>query len=247
MAYGYGFASVYDLFFSEEERAERAGYYLSLISRNGVDGGILLDLACGTGALTPYYIDRGYDVIAVDVSEDMLSIARSKLGSAGERVLFLCQDMRSLDLYGTVRCAVSSLDSMNHLLTENELLEAFSRVSLFTEPGGVFVFDMNTVEKHRDILGDRSFIFETENTFLTWQNELDPATDEVEMLLDIFTKRKDGAYDRCSETVTERAYPPDSIVHLLKKAGFRHVETYSDLSLAPPKQGDERICFAAIK
>ncbi len=247
MSYNEGFASVYDLFFTEEERRERAAYYLALLAGAGVDGGILLDLGCGTGAMIPYYLRAGFDVIAADISPEMLTLAREKLSTGKDRVLFLCQGMRALDLYGTVKATVASLDAVNHLLTEADLLAAFKRVALFTEPGGVFVFDMNTPFKHRESLGDSTFVFEEAGAYLVWQNELDADTDTVEMFLDIFTRGEDGRYSRSSDTVTERAYPADSVAALLKEAGFDSVSVYGDLTFEAPGQFEERVCFAALR
>lgn len=247
MAYDQLFADVYDRFGDPSDYRARAAYQLGLLRSYGITDGLLLDAACGTGTLTRFYLEAGYDVIAVDGSADMLLRAREKLASFGSRALFVCQQLEELDLYGTVRAAVCSLDSLNHLLTEKALLAAFRRISLFTEPGGVFLFDMNSVYKHRAVLGDNTFVFEDDDAFLVWQNELEPETDVVNMAFDIFTRRPDGSYLRSSEDNAERAYPIGAVRDLLLQAGFHSVNAYADLSLLPPGEREERWCFVAEK
>ena len=242
-----GFAGVYDAFMEDADYRSRADYILRILADGGIRDGILLDLGCGTGTLTALLADAGYDLIAADVSADMLARAREKLAGYGGRILFLLQDMRELDLYGTVRAAVCSLDGMNHLLTESDLLEAFRRVSLFTEPGGLFVFDLNTVYKHREILGDNCFVYENEDSFLVWQNELDPETDTVTMLLDVFEETPDGTYRRDGDEIAERAYPLPVIRSLLEQAGFSAVRFYADGTFEAPGEETARVCAVAVK
>lgn len=247
MSYGQDFSDVYDRFTGNADYAARAAYQFGLLRKYGIGDGILLDLACGTGTLSEYYLNAGFDVIDVDRSADMLMRAREKLGRFGGRVLFLQQDMTALDLYGTVRAAVCSLDAMNHLLCEEELLSAFRRVSLFTEPGGVFLFDMNTAYKHLHVLGNNTFVYEDETAFLVWQNETDPETLTVNMALDIFQLQPDGSYLRSMDEITERAYSVQSVKSLLQQAGFSDVKVYGDIKTSPPAEDEERICYLAIK
>ena len=159
MSYSY-FACVYDLLTENVEYSRRADYICSLLSENGINGGLLLDVACGTGSLCVELSKRGFDVTGIDISGEMLCEAQNKMYESGENILFLRQDMRSLDLYGTVDCAVCTLDSLNHLTSEEDLLRAFKSISLFLEDGGIFIFDMNTPYKHREILADNSFVYE---------------------------------------------------------------------------------------
>ncbi|MBQ7688509.1 MAG: class I SAM-dependent methyltransferase [Clostridia bacterium] len=247
MAYLETFAGIYDAFTDNVSYADRAAFVLELLRDAGISDGILTDLACGTGTMSAYFADVGFDVIAIDASPDMLMRAREKLAAYGEKVLFLCQDMRSLDLYGTVRATVCSLDGINHLLTPEDVLAAFRRVALFTEPGGVFIFDVNTPYKHRQVLENRSFVYENDDCFLVWQNELDAKTDTVDMLLDIFTLQPDGGYLRDCDEITERAYETETLCDLLKQAGFSRVTVYADLQKKAPAPEEERIYFTAIK
>ena len=247
MAYGSAFAAVYDKFTQNTDIKKRADFLHALLCRFGIADGILLDLACGTGMLSEAFIQKGYDVISVDASCAMLNEARNRLVPYEGKALLLEQDMRDLDLFGTIRACVCCLDSVNHLTDAYDVQQVFSRVSLFTEPDGVFLFDVNTVYKHREILGNNTFIYEDEKDFLVWQNEYDPADDTVQMLIDIFTMDDSGRYVRESDEVTERAYEADLLEDMLKKAGFRAVYRFGDLSRETPSETEQRIYFAAIK
>ncbi len=247
MAYEYGFANVYDKFTDPTDLNKRAAYYLRLLEENGAADGLLLDLACGTGRLSEFFIRQGYDVISVDASEDMLARARELLSQYGNRALLLQQDMRKLDLYGTVRACVCALDSVNHLINPEDVQAAFNNVSLFLEPGGVFVFDVNTIYKHKNVLANNTFVFEDDTDYLVWQNEYDDASQTVQMLLDVFSMGPDGRYDRYCDEITERAYAPEQLGQMLLRAGFGSVSIYSDLTKDVPCETDERICIVAKK
>lgn len=247
MAYESAFARVYDKFTVNTGVRQRAEYIASLLQKYGVSGGILLDLACGTGALSEVFIRQGYDLICVDSSEDMLMEAKSRLSPYGNKALLLAQDMRDLDLYGTINACICSLDSVNHLTDPADVARVFEKVSLFTEPGGVFIFDVNTVYKHRHLLADRTFVYEDETDFLVWQNDYDEATDTVQMLIDIFSETEDGSYLRSSDEVTERAYFAEDLQRMLEEAGFSRIYIFGDLLETPPCEEEERIYFAAIK
>ncbi len=241
------FAEVYDEFTQNADYERRAEYIVSLLRRGGITSGLLLDLACGTGTLTTLLAENGYDMIGVDFSEDMLIKARQKLSGVSSDALILCQDMRELDLYGTVKACVCSLDSINHLTDEKDVQRVFDRVSLFTEPGGMFVFDVNTVYKHSQVLADNTFVYENENSFLVWQNDLEADGITVNIYLDIFSEDKDGKYIRDSEEFAEKAYQPQILKKMLEKSGFCDITVYGDLTLLPPSETEERIYFTARK
>ncbi|MBQ6420481.1 MAG: methyltransferase domain-containing protein [Clostridia bacterium] len=247
MGYGAAFAGVYDTFMPDAEYEKRTAYIAGLLARARIRDGIVLDLGCGTGAVTAGLIGRGYDLIGVDLSADMLAAAKERLKAEGLAALLLCQDMRELDLYGTVRATVSTMDCVNHITDRRDLLRVFRKVSLFTEPGGVFIFDANTTYKHREILADETFVLEDDDHLLVWQNFSDRKTDRVDMLLDLFTRCPDGRYLRQTDEITERAYPIETLTDMLKKAGFDTVQVYDDLKLTPPRDTSERICFVAKK
>lgn len=245
MSYGF-FASVYDRLMQEADYEARAEQVCRLLNENGASDGILLDLACGTGTMTQIYAARGYDVIGVDISPDMLMEAQQKKIASGQDILYLCQDMRALDLYGTVNCAVCSLDGLNHLTKLSDLRAALESVSLFTEAGGIFIFDVNTPYKHREVLGNNTFIYDMDDLYCAWQNELLP-DDTVRITLDLFSENPEGAYDRFTESFCERAYSDDVLTELLKDAGFRVLQRYAELSSDAPRVDTQRVVYVAKK
>ncbi len=168
------FARFYDRFTQNVNYPARARYFDAVIQKYNPDAKLLLDLACGTGSLSFELEEYGYDIVAVDNSYEMLSVAAEKRGKLESDVLFLCQEMSELDLFGTIDATVCSLDSINHILDEQELLDVFKKVALFSNRGAVFVFDVNTVYKHRQVLGDNCFVYENGDTeeALRLSNEL---------------------------------------------------------------------------
>lgn len=245
---GYGFFSnVYDTLTENVNYAARADYIADLLAENGITGGILLDLACGTGTLSIEMAKKGFEVIGVDASADMLSAAMNNAYNSEEDILFLCQPMQQLDLYGTINAAICTLDSINHLTDPEDVQATFDKVSLFTEAGGIFIFDINTVFKHRKILGDNTFVYDLDEVYCVWQNTLDVQTDTVQIDLDIFEMLEDGAYERSQESFCERAYPVDTIKTMLTAAGFETLAIYDELTKNEPKEDSERLFIIARK
>ena len=245
---GYSFfSSVYDTLTENVNYAARADYIADLLADNGIKGGILLDLACGTGTLSVEMSKKGFEVIGVDASADMLSVAMNNAYEAERNILFLCQPMQQLDLYGTINAAICTLDSINHLTDEADVQATFDKVSLFTEPGGIFIFDVNTVFKHREILADNTFVYDMDDVYCVWQNSFDSATDTVQIDLDIFEQVDDGVYERMQESFCERAYPLPLLKEMLKKSGFETVAVYDELTREAPKENSERLFIVARK
>ena len=245
---GYGdFSAVYDRLTDNVEYETRAKYIRRLLKQGGVDGGLLLDLACGTGRLSCEMAKLGYEVIGVDLSGEMLSIAQMNAAEQGADILFLCQPMQSLDLFGTVRGTVCTLDSINHLTDSEDVKKTFAGVSLFTEPGGLFVFDVNTPYKHREILANNTFVYDTDEVYCVWQNTLDPATDAVSIDLDIFEQDEDGVYYRTQESFCERAYSAEDLTSWLEEAGFDNIKIYEELTVDAPNAQSQRWFFTARK
>lgn len=240
------FAEYYDSLTSNVSYDETAKYVADILSENGIKKGILLDLACGTGTMSVQMAKRGYEVIGIDNSPEMLSEAREKAYEAEEDILFLCQDMCDIDLYGTVECTICLLDSLNHLESEEELLAAFKGVSLFTVPGGLFIFDVNTQYKHKYVLGNNTFVYDNDDVYCVWQNEYDDKSKTVEIFLDFF-EEENGLYRRSSEYFTECAFSDETIRRLLKEAGFSDVKAYGELSRNAPSETEERIFYVARK
>ncbi len=241
------FADYYDALTANVDYARRADFLLTLFQRLDRRPTLLLDLACGTGGFSFPLDAAGIDVIGVDPSEDMLAQAQEKKYAAGnDRILFLQQRAQELDLFGTVDGAICCLDSVNHFGGLPEVVAAFQKVSLFLEPGRLFIFDVNTLYKHRQVLADHCFCYELEHLFLVWQNSLLENRD-VQVDLDFFLEVEDGLYDRCSETFTEYGFTMEELESALTAAGFSLVAAYDDMQDAPVTEKSQRVTLVARK
>lgn len=242
---GYGdFSAFYDALTADVNYPAWADYLLEVFDRHGGARGQLLDLACGSGSLALELTARGVDVIGVDGSQDMLAVAREKAEDAGAPVLFLCQDMRELDLYGTVDGAVCMLDSLSHVCDTADVGEILRRLGLFIAPDGLLVFDVNTPYKHREVLGDNAFVFEEDEFLCVWRNHFSEAKCEVSMRLDFFLE-ENGVYERYTDEVKERAYSMATWKKLLAEAGFDLLAVYGERSFDAPTADAERWVFVA--
>lgn len=238
------FAEVYDKLTDNIEYKKRADYVSALFDRYGVRGKEpILDLACGTGSLTIELAKLGYDMIGVDSAYAMLSQAQNKKYEENVDVLFLCQDMTELDLYGTISGAVCMLDSLNHLDSAEDVKRTIEKVGLFMEHGGIFIFDVNTIYKHREILGNNTFVYDCDDVYCVWQNSLND-DDSVDISLDIF-EREDGVYYRSGEEFSERAYPIGQYKKWLGDAGFELLHIYDEMSDRELNDRTQRAVFVA--
>ncbi len=221
---------------------EKARYWLDLFARfRCARPQTLLDVACGSGNLTVPLADAGIEMIGVDLSADMLALAQAKRPD----VLFLQQDMRAIELDRTVSGAVCGLDSINHLRRTADVAAVFEGMYQAIEPNGLFVFDVNTPYKHRQVLGDNAFVFEQDSFVCVWQNRLIERTIEVDMWLDFFVEGADGRYDRLSDHVRERAYSETTLRRLLNDAGFEVLVVLDEETDAAPTDTTERWVFVA--
>lgn len=240
------FADFYDSLTDNVEYEKRADYIVNVLEKNfNHDLGLTLDLACGTGTMTMLLKEKGIDVYGVDGSYDMLTVAQQKTMEKGLNILYLCQRMESLDLYGTIDTCICTLDSLNHIVDEKVFTKAIERVSLFMNKDGYFLFDLNTLYKHRKVLANNSFVFETDEVFLAWQNTLQE-NDIVDIDLDFFIKEED-LYERYSESFSERAYSLEFVEKVLNKYNFVVDGVFGDLTTEPPKDNEERIIIIARK
>lgn len=240
------FASYYDRLTKNVGYEKRADYFLELLARFSHEPGLTLDLACGTGSLTIALKKRGVDVYGIDASPEMLSEAQQKAAEEGLSLLFLCQKMQNLDLYGTVDTVLCTLDSINHITKAQDVQRAFERVSLFLDPQGYFVFDVNTPYKHREVLKNNTFVYDTRDVYCVWQNSLQGDGNEVRVTLDFF--ERDGAvYRRSSEEFCERAYEQSELSVMLQRAGLTIEAVYDDLTFFPPEKQSERVVFVTRK
>lgn len=246
--YSDSFAGYYDRFTVDVNYPSRARYFDTILQKYTDNPNLILDLACGTGSLSFELEKLGYDVIGVDGSYEMLNAATEKKADLDSNVLFLCQEMSELDLYGTVSGTICALDSLNHILDMNELSEVFRKVYLFSDPGAIFVFDVNTVYKHSVVLGDNIFIFEDKNTMCVWQNAYNKEDNSVDISLDFFEQTEDkGLWSRASESFSERAYTDEEIRELAKETGFKIVSVFDDDSFLPPRNDSERLIYVLKK
>lgn len=244
-AYG-NFAESYDTLTSDVDYGALAGYYEKIASEFGAKKGILLDLACGTGSLSIELDKLGYDVIGVDLSPEMLSVAMQK---PHDNIEYLCQDMRSLDMYGTIDVTVCALDSINHLESREDILSCFKSVSLFCHPDGLFLFDVNTLKKHREVLANNTFVYDEPGVYCVWQNFYDFEDDSgrVDIYLDIFSENEDGSYLRYSEEFSELALSIEEISDLLSEAGFKILKIYDYMTENDGSEDSEKLLFCCAK
>ena len=242
------FAYYYDGLTDNVDYEKRCDYIRDLLAENGIGEGILLDLACGTGTLSLMFADKGYDVVGVDGSEEMLTQAQEKKMESGADVIFLCQRMEELDLFGTVNACVSTLDSINHVTDAETVREIIRRVSLFMEDKSIFIFDVNTPYKHREILGDNTFVYDMDEVYCVWQN----STDEnllTRVSLDIFEKDEDDeeTYYRYCEEFCERGYDLALLKQWLQENKFEVIGIYEELTKNEVREDTQRAVFVARK
>lgn len=239
------FARVYDTFMDNVPYGEWSEYVAGLLGKYGIADGLVLDLGCGTGSLTELLAEKGYDMIGVDCSEDMLEIAQEKRVESGRDILYLLQDMREFELYGTVRAVVSICDSMNYIMSEEELRQVFLLVNNYLDPGGIFIFDMNTLFKYRELLGDATIAENREACSFIWENTWYEEEQANEYDLTIFEKEENGLFRRYAETHFQKAYEIDTVKRLIQEAGMEFVAVYDAFTEEEPKADSERIYFIA--
>lgn len=241
-------AGCYDEFTTDVGYAAWADYIEAHFRRRGLPGKTVLDLACGTGSLTRELAQRGYEMIGVDLSPEMLAEAAEKNQDVdGIPPIFLCQSMDKLDLYGTIDACVCCLDSVNYVTDPKKLQKAFERVYLFLMPGGVFLFDINTPEKLQGLDG-QVFLDETEDAYCVWRAEYSKRSRICSYFMDIFRlDEESGLWERGEELHRERSYEPQELVEYLTQAGFQDIRQFGNLKMRAPKPGEDRIFFTARK
>lgn len=240
-----GFAAVYDTFMDNVPYEEWCGYLAGLLTENGVKEGLVLDLGCGTGSLTERLADRGYDMIGIDYSEEMLELAMEKKRRSGKDILYLCQDMREFELYGTVRAVVSICDCMNYITEPEDLIQVFRLVNNYLDPHGIFIFDLNTEYKYSELMGDNTIAEDREDSSFIWDNQYDPEERINIYDLSIFVKEEKDLYRKYHETHYQRAYSLQEVKDALKEAGLEFVAAYDAFTKNEPKTDSERIYVIA--
>ena len=267
------FAQVYDLFMDNVPYEAWSEYVIALLKDEKIEDGLVLDLGCGTGKMTRFLAAAGYDMIGIDNSEEMLEIAREyqygpgneadyteemvedtaevedseamDIGESNSNILYLLQDMREFELYGTVRAVVSICDSMNYILEEEDLLQVFKLVNNYLDPKGIFIFDMNTRFKYATLLGETTITENREEGSFIWENYFDEEEDINQYDLTLFIREEDDLYRKYEETHLQRVYDLDRVIALLKEAGMEFVAAYDAFTKEPVKEDSERIYIIA--
>ena len=245
------FASVYDTFMDNVPYGEWAEYIYSLLCDHGVKDGILLDLGCGTGTMTELLAGYGYDMIGVDNSVEMLELAMEKRDRSGHDILYLMQDMREFELYGTVRAAVSVCDSVNYITEADELAGVFRLVNNYLDPGGIFLFDFNTDYKYREVMGDCTIAEDRGECSFIWDNYYYEQEKINEYDLTLFIRDAEHSredvplYRKFRETHYQRGYTLTEICGLIEKAGLVFEAAYDMETKGKPSGKSERILVAA--
>lgn len=234
------FAQIYDKFI-DAPYEDWARYIEEIWEAQGAAPKLVLDLACGTGSLTRILAKKGYDMIGVDISAEMLSVARQK--DAG--ILFLQQDMRNFELYGTVDAIICACDSINYLADPTDLEAVFRHVENYLNPGGLFIFDINTEYKYENILADNAFAHADDDAAYIWDNFYDVDERLNEYAITFFAKRDGGHYCRFEEVHFQRAYSTSEIKAALSHANLEFLAEYGELSFEAPKPDAKRIFFVA--
>ncbi len=254
-----GFARAYDLFMDNVPYGEWSRYLLSLLKEYGAKDGIVLELGCGTGKMTRLLSRAGYDMIGIDNSEEMLQMAREAEYEAKEYpavqaesesredILYLLQDMREFELYGTVKAVVSICDCVNYILEEEELLQVFRLVNNYLDPGGVFIFDLNTLYKYREVLGENVICENREEGSFIWENFYDEKEKLNQYDLTLFLREEESSplYRKYEETHFQRGYELKQVKMLLEQAGMEVLAVYDGYTREPVRDDSQRVTVIA--
>ena len=239
------FAQVYDTFMDNIPYEEWGEYLTGLLEEYGVKNGLVLELGCGTGSMTEILAAKGYDMIGADNSGEMLEIAMEKRDESGHDILYLLQDMREFELYGTVSAVVSVCDSVNYITEEEELEEVFRLVNNYLDPKGIFIFDFNTKYKYQKVLGDRTIAEKRDECSFIWDNYYYEDEEMNEYELTLFIQEKGNLYRKFEEVHLQRAYTLEQMIRLVKKSGLEFVTAYDAFTREQPTDTSKRIYMVA--
>lgn len=252
-----GFARVYETFMDNIPYEKWSGFLTGLLKEYGIaSGSLVCELGCGTGSMTRLLAQAGYDMIGIDLSEEMLDVARYEHPEEESDILYLNQDMREFELFGTVAAVVSVCDSMNYLTSEEELLQVFRLVNNYLDPGGYFIFDMKTEYHYEVLMGNRTIVDNREDCSLIWENFYDKEKHINQYDITIYSKAEfeeeeeageelPPLYERMEESHIQRAYQVGKIVELIKEAGLDFVAVYGDGTKEAPAADSGRVYFVA--
>ena len=238
------FARVYDQFMQDTPYDAWIGYIRRIWAAEGLAPALVLDLACGTGGVTIPLAQAGYDMIGLDLSEEMLMMAREKSWDLELDILYICQDMAAFELYGTVDAAICLCDSVNYLTEEGQLESMLALFHHYLNPGGLFIFDINTPYKYEHILGDHTYADIGDDAAYIWENEYDPKERLNSYGTTFFIRsHEDGRYERFDELHIQRAYSIDEVSAAIAWAGLTLLHVYDELTLDPPQPESQRVFF----
>lgn len=247
MAYE-SFAEVYDLFMDEVPYDEWSENIISILNKNNIKDGLVADLGCGTGQITRRLAKAGYDMTGIDLSYEMLMKAMN-IGSdvdevkSENEILYLCQDMREFELYGTMAAIVSVCDSMNYLTSYDDLVQVLKLCNNYLDPKGIFVFDVNTEYKYSELLSDNVIAENRDNASFIWENEYDVETKNNYYYLTIYAENEDGTYDRFEEEHIQHAFSVDEIKQAVVDAGMELVDILDVATMGEVQEDSERLYF----
>lgn len=233
-------AGCYDIFMEDTPYERWLDYVLNRFDRYGMPGKLVLDLGCGTGTFTQMLSDKGFDMIGVDVSDEMLNKALEKRDETGSDILYLLQDMREFELYGTVGGVVSVCDSINYLLEDEDVVQTFRLVNNYLDPGGIFIFDFNTLYKYRDVIGDTTIAENREDYSFIWDNFFHEEERINEYEVTIFS-REGELFRKSVETHFQRGYTVDEMKRFVEEAGMILLEAKDADTEGEPTDKSERI------
>ena len=239
-----GFAYVYDEYMDNIPYEEWEQYLSELLRENNINPGCTIaDLGCGTGTVTRMLDKEGYDILGIDLSEDMLTIASEKTYEAEQQILYSCQDMRDFELPYKVDALVSIGDSMNYITTNDDLCDVFKCVKKCLEDGGVFIFDLKTVHFFRDVLADNTYAENREDSAFIWDNYYDAESANNEYELAVFVRNEDGAFDRFEEQHYQHGFTENEVREAVTKAGLTIRNVYDAFTHNPPAANSERLYY----
>ena len=238
-------AASYDRLTNDVDYGAIVTFYHQILEREGVKPRTAVDLACGTGSVALLLAQKGYAVTGVDMSEEMLTVAFQRAMEQERQPMFVCQMLQQLHLPRGVDLAVCALDGLDYILNPDDCRMAIARVYKALNPGGIFIFDVNTPEKLRAMDG-QVFLDEDDDVYCVWRGEFDEETNICSYGMDLF-QREGEAWHRSFEEHREYAYTREQLTQYLKDAGFTHIRVYADGRMEPPAPGEQRIYFSARK
>lgn len=222
-------------------------YYEKVFRKFGIKPELVLDLGCGTGNITVPMAKRGYDMIGLDASPEMLEIATQKSKAENLDILYLFQDMTSFELYGTVGAMVCALDGVNYLTEDGQLEDMLKLLHYYLEPGGLLIFDLNTEYKFRNILDGQTFVYDEDDAYCVWSNEYDNEEKICYFDLNFFLKNEDGSYTRQDEYQQERVYSIEEIKETVERCNLKCVGVFDNLTFDEPKENSDRVFVVVQK